>query len=153
MIVLRPLRVAASLLAICLCAACQEGTPSSSVVPSSAPAATATKLASRPSTPLGNPILPDFYADPSARVFDGKLYIYPSHDAAGARNWKGMLTVRIPANASAVVTVPALDANSVREGNQGAKDAPGVKLLRPESSAAIFAVGSGVYEFQSRLKP
>jgi beta-xylosidase len=38
-----------------------------------------------------NPILPDFYADPSARVFDGKLYIYPSHDAAGARNWKGMV--------------------------------------------------------------
>lgn len=37
-----------------------------------------------------NPILPDFHADPSARVFDGKLYIYPSHDAPGARDWKQM---------------------------------------------------------------
>jgi DUF1680 family protein len=36
------------------------------------------------------PILPDFHADPSARVFNGKLHIYPSHDVAGARNWKGM---------------------------------------------------------------
>lgn len=37
-----------------------------------------------------NPILPDFHADPSARVFDGTLYLYPSHDAPGARNWKQM---------------------------------------------------------------
>ncbi|MGC3991738.1 MAG: family 43 glycosylhydrolase [Chthoniobacteraceae bacterium] len=37
------------------------------------------------------PILPDFYADPTARVFEGKLYLYPSHDAAGARNWKQMV--------------------------------------------------------------
>ncbi|MCB1129482.1 MAG: family 43 glycosylhydrolase [Verrucomicrobiae bacterium] len=37
------------------------------------------------------PILPDFHADPSARVFGDKLYIYPSHDAKGARNWKGMV--------------------------------------------------------------
>ncbi|MFT4175899.1 MAG: family 43 glycosylhydrolase [Luteolibacter sp.] len=36
------------------------------------------------------PILPDFHADPSARVIDGKIYLYPSHDAAGARNWKQM---------------------------------------------------------------
>lgn len=38
-----------------------------------------------------NPILPDFYADPAARVFNGRLYLYPSHDAAGARNWKQMV--------------------------------------------------------------
>ena len=37
------------------------------------------------------PILPDFYADPSARVFNGRVYIYPSHDAPGARNWKQMV--------------------------------------------------------------
>lgn len=36
-------------------------------------------------------ILPDFQADPSARVFGDTLYIYPSHDAVGARNWKGMV--------------------------------------------------------------
>ena len=43
------------------------------------------------SAPAQNPILPDFYADPSARVFGDTLYVYPSHDAAGARNWKQMV--------------------------------------------------------------
>jgi arabinoxylan arabinofuranohydrolase len=38
-----------------------------------------------------NPILPDFHADPSARIYGGKLYIYPSHDARGATNWKSMV--------------------------------------------------------------
>lgn len=37
------------------------------------------------------PILPDFHADPSARVFGDTLYLYPSHDAPGARNWKQMV--------------------------------------------------------------
>lgn len=38
-----------------------------------------------------NPILPDFHADPSARIFNGRLYVYPSHDAAGATNWGSMV--------------------------------------------------------------
>lgn len=37
------------------------------------------------------PILPGFYADPSARVFGDKLYIYPSHDSVGATNWESMV--------------------------------------------------------------
>ena len=32
-------------------------------------------------------ILPDFEADPSARVFHGRLYVYPSHDIAGSKDW------------------------------------------------------------------
>ena len=32
-------------------------------------------------------ILPDFQADPSARVFNGRLYVYPSHDLAGNKGW------------------------------------------------------------------
>ena len=32
-------------------------------------------------------ILPDFQADPSARVFHGRLYVYPSHDVAGSKDW------------------------------------------------------------------
>jgi arabinoxylan arabinofuranohydrolase len=32
-------------------------------------------------------VLPDFQADPSARVFDGTLYVYPSHDIAGSKDW------------------------------------------------------------------
>ena len=35
----------------------------------------------------GNPILPDFHADPSAHVFDGTLWLYPSHDIAGTKYW------------------------------------------------------------------
>jgi arabinoxylan arabinofuranohydrolase len=33
------------------------------------------------------PILPDFQADPSARVFGNHLWIYPSHDIAGSHGW------------------------------------------------------------------
>lgn len=33
------------------------------------------------------PILPDFYADPSARVFGDSVWIYPSHDIAGSTGW------------------------------------------------------------------
>lgn len=32
-------------------------------------------------------VLPDFEADPSARVFNGRLYVYPSHDIAGSKDW------------------------------------------------------------------
>jgi arabinoxylan arabinofuranohydrolase len=32
-------------------------------------------------------ILPDFHADPSAHVWDGKIWIYPSHDIAGSEYW------------------------------------------------------------------
>jgi arabinoxylan arabinofuranohydrolase len=35
----------------------------------------------------GNPILPDFHADPAARVFGDRLYVYPSHDIAGSTYW------------------------------------------------------------------
>jgi arabinoxylan arabinofuranohydrolase len=38
-------------------------------------------------TATGNPVLPDFHADPSARVFNGTLYVYPSHDIAGSTGW------------------------------------------------------------------
>ncbi len=37
--------------------------------------------------PAQHQILPDFQADPSARVFNGRLYIYPSHDVAGSKDW------------------------------------------------------------------
>lgn len=32
-------------------------------------------------------VLPDFQADPSARVFHGTLYVYPTHDLAGNKGW------------------------------------------------------------------
>jgi hypothetical protein len=36
-------------------------------------------------TAINHQILPDFEADPSARVFHGRLYVYPSHDIAGSK--------------------------------------------------------------------
>ncbi len=35
----------------------------------------------------GKPLLPDFYADPSAREFHGKYYLYCSHDPATNNEW------------------------------------------------------------------
>jgi hypothetical protein len=39
------------------------------------------------STAAKHQILPDFEADPSARVFHGRMYVYPSHDIAGSKDW------------------------------------------------------------------
>ncbi len=32
-------------------------------------------------------ILPDFHADPSVHIWDGRIWIYPSHDIAGSQYW------------------------------------------------------------------
>ncbi len=57
------------------------------------------------------------------------------------------LRVTIPANASAWVYVPAKDASRVKEGGKPAVSVPGVKFVRMAGNAAVFAVGSGDYEF------
>jgi beta-xylosidase len=36
---------------------------------------------------IHNPIIEGYYADPTARVFDGKIWVYPSHDIAGSQGW------------------------------------------------------------------
>lgn len=33
-------------------------------------------------------ILPDYHADPSARLFGGRIYVYPSRDIAGSKGWR-----------------------------------------------------------------
>jgi alpha-L-rhamnosidase len=63
------------------------------------------------------------------------------------------LRVTIPANATATVHVPAVNVKAVTESGQPVGRAPGVKFLRMEGNAAVFAVGSGNYEFASRLIP
>jgi beta-xylosidase len=42
---------------------------------------------SAPYLPTQRQILPDFHADPTARVFAGRVYVYPSHDLAGSKYW------------------------------------------------------------------
>jgi len=82
-----------------------------------------------------------------------------SYDSIHGRimsNWKregGKLTmeVTIPANTTATVYVPAKDAAGVTESGKLAAKADGVKSLRMEHNAAVYAVGSGTYRFQSTL--
>jgi alpha-L-rhamnosidase len=107
--------------------------------------------------------------DPAGPGFR-KIVIRPQvvGDLAGARasyespygriasEWKregGTLTlgVTIPTNATATVHVPAKDAAAVTEGGRPAGEAEGVRFLRMEGGAAVFAVGSGAYRFASAL--
>ncbi|MDK1030559.1 MAG: glycoside hydrolase family 78 protein [Planctomycetia bacterium] len=64
---------------------------------------------------------------------------------------KFTLEVTLPANTTGTVHVPAADAKGVTEGTKPAGEARGVKFLRMEGGAAVFAVGSGKYRFASRL--
>jgi hypothetical protein len=59
------------------------------------------------------------------------------------------LNITIPIGSTAIVYVPAADANLVKEGGVAASAAPGVKYLRVENGAAVYAVGSGSYAFSS----
>jgi hypothetical protein len=60
------------------------------------------------------------------------------------------LRIAIPANTTATVFVPAHDAAFVREGKLPAAQSDGVKFLRMENGAAVFAVASGKYEFTAQ---
>ncbi len=66
---------------------------------------------------------------------------------------QGTYTLRavIPANTTATVYIPTKDAASVTESGKPAAQAEGVSFLRMENNAAVYAVGSGTYQFQSKL--
>jgi alpha-L-rhamnosidase len=86
-------------------------------------------------------------------------WVKAHHDSPYGRivsNWKleaGKLTmeVTVPPNTTATIFVPAKDAASVTESGKPATKAVGVKFLRMENGAAVYAVGSGTYQFQSAL--
>jgi alpha-L-rhamnosidase len=61
------------------------------------------------------------------------------------------MDITIPANAMATVFVPSKDAAAVTESGHTAAEAEGVNFLRMENNAAVYAVGSGAYRFQSTL--
>jgi alpha-L-rhamnosidase len=87
-------------------------------------------------------------------------WVKSHHDSPYGRivsNWTRegaqlIMEVTIPANTTATIYVPAKDAASVTEFGKPATKAVGVKFLRMENSAAVYAVGSGTYQFQSMLK-
>jgi alpha-L-rhamnosidase len=57
------------------------------------------------------------------------------------------LNLTIPANTTALVFMPAKDAAAVTESGKPASKAAGVKFLRMENGAAVYAVESGSYSF------
>jgi alpha-L-rhamnosidase len=81
---------------------------------------------------------------------------YDSLHGRIASSWKreaGKLTmeVTIPANTTATVYVPAKDAAGVTESGKPIAKAVGVTFLKMENNAAVYAVASGTYRFQSTL--
>ncbi len=80
------------------------------------------------------------------------------HDSVRGRivsNWKRdgaklSMDITIPANTTATIHVPAKDAASVTESAKPTAEADGVKFLRMENNAAIYAVGSGNYQFEAQ---
>ena len=61
------------------------------------------------------------------------------------------MEVTIPSNTTATLHVPTKEAAAVTESGKPASEAKGVKFLRMENGAAVYAVGSGSYQFQSIL--
>ena len=78
-----------------------------------------------------------------------------------ASSWKNesgrfAWSVAIPANTTATVILPAANLNAqnaagVTESGKPTAQVEGVKFLRMENGAAVYAVGSGIYRFQSTL--
>jgi alpha-L-rhamnosidase len=80
---------------------------------------------------------------------------YDSINGLIATEWKlnekqFMLKASIPCNTTATVHVPAANVDSVTESGKPATASTGVKFLRMENGSAVFAVGSGQYQFESR---
>lgn len=69
------------------------------------------------------------------------------------RDGRLALDVAIPPNSSALILVPAADADSVTEGESPAARAEGVTFLRMAGRRAVFRVGSGLYHFEAPLPP
>jgi len=66
----------------------------------------------------------------------------------------GQLTweVAVPANAQAILYIPAEAVNDVKEGNKLASESDCVQFLRMENGKAVFEIGSGRYSFSVKNK-
>ena len=61
------------------------------------------------------------------------------------------MDITIPANTTATVYIPAKDAAGVTESEKPVSKVKGVQFLRMENNAAVYAIGSGTYQFQSTM--
>ncbi len=59
------------------------------------------------------------------------------------------LAVTVPANATALVSVPAAAASGVRESGHAVERVPGVTSVTPDNGYIAVGVGSGTYRFTS----
>jgi hypothetical protein len=92
-------------------------------------------------------------------IVGGVTWAKGHHDSPYGRvesSWKVegsrfSMDVAIPANSVATVFVPARDERSVMEGGKPAAESLGIRFMRFEKDAAVFAVESGSYRFQSAL--
>ena len=62
-----------------------------------------------------------------------------------------IIDIEVPAGCTATVHVPALIVNKVKESNKKPRHLPEVNFLKEEDGYAIYKVGSGKYQFTSRL--
>jgi alpha-L-rhamnosidase len=73
----------------------------------------------------------------------------PISSAWELRDGRLDLTVSVPANVTATVYVPTLDAAAVTESGMPADKASGVRDARAGKGVAIYTVGSGTYRFSA----
>ena len=86
-------------------------------------------------------------------------WVKAHHDSPYGRitsEWKRQgdafaLDLTVPPNSMAEVAIPAQTAEVVVESGKPAAKAEGVKFLRMDNGTAVYAVGSGIYRFQSTL--
>ena len=74
---------------------------------------------------------------------------------ASAYRWESDLlhwAVTVPANTKAKISVPTDDPASVREGDQPAEQAEGLRFVEYAESRAVYEAGSGEYAFTAALK-
>ncbi|MCK5465461.1 MAG: hypothetical protein KAI95_20680, partial [Bacteroidales bacterium] len=62
-----------------------------------------------------------------------------------------IIDIEVPAGCTATVHVPALIVSKIKESNKKPRHLPEVNFLKEEDGYAIYKVGSGKYQFTSRL--
>ncbi|HUK32825.1 MAG TPA: alpha-L-rhamnosidase C-terminal domain-containing protein [Vicinamibacterales bacterium] len=85
------------------------------------------------------------WAEATYRSIHGPIAVRWERDGKRFR-----LKTMIPANASAIVFLPASDRATVMEGGAPVERSPGVTFLRHEGDRAVFHIESGSYDFESQ---
>lgn len=66
-------------------------------------------------------------------------------------NGRFVLEAKVPGNCTATVYIPAASADLVKENGKRTDASKGVRFVRQEGRLAVFEIGSGQYEFESKL--